>query len=88
MPTSTQVAAASLPEHLYNEAGIQLKTRPVGIVDAMRVARTQREAEREPQLLAQSPSLQEVPLEVAQKLPQQLEQLQRNSQQLIDLGNV
>lgn len=48
----------------------------------------QMEAQGEPQLLAQSPPLQEVPLEVAQKLPQQLEQLQRNSQQLIDLGNV
>ena len=36
----------------------------------------------------QSPQLQEVPLEVAQKLPHQLEQLQRNSQQLIELGNV
>lgn len=36
----------------------------------------------------QSPQLQEVPLEVAQKLPHQLEQLQRNSQQLIELGTV
>lgn len=40
------------------------------------------------ELPTQSPQLQEVPLEVAQKLPHQLEQLQQNSQQLIELGTV